>query len=117
MALDAGVTLLAGTDTGAPYRLPGWATQEELALMVAAGLSPLEALQTATINPARSLNMTGMLGSVEPGKLADLLLLDGDPLIDINNATRIAAVIVDGRLFDRASVQQLLDYVAAAANP
>ena len=115
-AAAAKVTILAGTDTGAPYRLPGWALQDELGLLVDAGLSPLEALRSATLNPALYFNMQGSLGTIAPGKLADLLLLDGDPLADIHNTSRIAAVIANGRLFDATAIQSMLDDVLASAH-
>jgi imidazolonepropionase-like amidohydrolase len=102
---NAGVPLLAGTDTPSPYSLPGSALHDELELLVEAGLSPLAALQTATRNPARFLQEKD-LGTVEVGKLADLVLLDADPLKDIGNTRSIAAVILGGRLLDRRTVQK-----------
>ena len=87
----------------------------ELELYVAEGLTPLEALQTATLNPAKLLHATGSLGTVAPGKLADLVLLDADPLADITNTTTIRAVVANGRYFDRAALDQLLDEARAKA--
>jgi imidazolonepropionase-like amidohydrolase len=78
-----------------------------LAWLVRAGLTPTEALRGATLNPALFLNMSDRLGSVAERKLADLVLLDGDPLRDIKNTTRIHA-IADGRLFDRATLDRVL---------
>src|SRR5438094_276977 len=75
----AGVPLLAGTDAPEPYCPPGFALHQELEFLVEAGLSPVAALQAATINTARALKQGDHLGSVEPGKLADLLILDADP--------------------------------------
>jgi imidazolonepropionase-like amidohydrolase len=95
-----GVRLLAGTDTPSPYCFPGSGLHDELELLVEAGLSPLAALQTATRNPARFLNREKDLGTVERGKIADLVLLDGDPLQYIGNTRKIAAVILGGRLLD-----------------
>lgn len=103
----AGVTILAGTDIAGP-RVPGFTMHQELALLVQAGLSPMQALQAATINPARVLNKSGELGSVESGKIADLVLLDANPLDDIHNTQRIAAVILGGRLLRRADLDALL---------
>ena len=103
----ARVPLLAGTDLGFPYVFPG-DLLKELELLVQAGLSPLEALRTATINPARFLKMDSELGSVEAGKIADLVLLDGNPLEDIKNLRRLVAVIANGRFFDRASIETLV---------
>ena len=113
---DAGIPFLAGTDT-APgvYIFPGFSLHEELQRFVAAGFTPLEALQTATLNPARFLGMNETLGTVEQGKLADLVLLDANPLDDIRNTQKIAAVVVNGRYLSRADLDKLLEGVAAAA--
>ena len=80
----------------------------ELKAMVMVGLSPLEALQSATINPARFFNMEHEQGSVAVGKIANLVLLDADPLVDINNTRRINVVIAKGRVFDRGALNGLL---------
>lgn len=110
----AGVKLLAGTDTPQPFVFPGFSLHDELGLLVRAGLTPLEALQTATINPAEFFGMQGALGTVEKGKVADLVLLDANPLENIANTKRIAAVIANGRLFDRVALDALLQHVEAA---
>lgn len=93
----AGVRLLAGTDTPYPLIVPRLVLHEELELMVGAGLTPAEALRTANLNPARCLGREKDLGSVTPGKLADLVLLAGDPTRDITNTRRIATVLVGGK--------------------
>jgi imidazolonepropionase-like amidohydrolase len=112
----AGVPFLAGTDTAAGVHVfPGFSLHEELALFVSAGLTPLEALQTATINPARFFGRTADMGSVATGKVADLVLLDANPLKDIGNTRRIRGVLLAGRYFDRAALDRLLDDVAARA--
>ena len=111
---EAGVRLLAGTDTPQPFVFPGFSLHEELGLLVKSGLTPLEALQTATINPAEFFGMQGALGTIEKGMTADLVLLDANPLTDIANTRRINAVIANGRLFDRAALDALLAHVAAA---
>src|SRR5262245_50442988 len=85
----AGVPLLAGTDAGSLYDFPGSDLHNELALMVRAGLTPLEALRTATTNAARAMKMEKETGAIAPGLFADLVLLDADPLQDIRNSTRI----------------------------
>lgn len=112
----AGVELLAGTDVGMPYCLPGFSLHDELVLMVEAGLTPMEALQTATLNPARLLGMEKDLGTVEKGKIADLVLLEANPLDDIRNTQKINAVVVSGRLLDRKALDGLLTQAEAAAN-
>ena len=115
MAVEAGVRLLPSTDTGAPYRIPGFAAVDEIIEFVEAGVSPLEALRAGTIYPVISLRLEQALGSIEPGKLADMVLLEGDPLEDIENIKRIAAVVSDGRVFEEAERQALLENVRAAA--
>jgi len=104
----AGVPILAGTDTPNPYCLPGFSLHDELAWLVRAGLTPMQALQCATRNPARYLGCQKELGTIEPGKLADLVLLDANPLEDIRHTKDIAAVVVNGRLLDRNVLDQLL---------
>jgi imidazolonepropionase-like amidohydrolase len=104
----AGAPVLAGTDLGLPYVLPGFSLHDELALLVESGLSPLEALQAATRNAAEAVGRGEDLGTVETGKLADLVLLDADPFADITNTTRIAAVVANGRLLEGAELSGLL---------
>ena len=110
-----GVKLMAGTDTQNPYCFPGFSLHEELALLVNAGLTPLEALQTATFEAARYAGLQDSLGVVEQGKLADLVLLEADPLADITNTEKIAAVILAGKLIDKPRLQKLLAEAEAAA--
>jgi imidazolonepropionase-like amidohydrolase len=105
---QAGVVLLAATDVGIPMLVPGLSLHEELALLVEAGLTPLEALRTATVNPTRILGIADSLGTIEAGKLADLVILDANPLVDIVNTRRIRAVVADGRLYRRADIDRLL---------
>jgi len=107
----AGVPILAGTDVLNPYCFPGFSLHDELVLLVEAGLTPMEALQAATRNPAIFLKATDSLGTIAAGKLADLVLLDADPIADIHNTTKINAVILDGQLLDQAARQRLLDFV------
>jgi hypothetical protein len=104
---QAGVRLVTGTDA-AGARLVGFSLQNELVDLVRAGLTPLESLQAATINPAIAFGRTADSGSVEPGKFADLVLLDANPLQQIENTQRVAAVIAAGRLYDRASIRRLM---------
>jgi len=110
----AGVEFLAGTDAINPYCFPGFSLHDELTLLVEAGLSPLEALQAATLNPARYLGRDKDLGTVEKGKLADLVLLDASPLADINNSRKIDAVVFNGKLFPKAELQKILTDLEAA---
>jgi hypothetical protein len=111
----AGIPFLAGTDTPAGVDvIPGFSLHLELQRLVDAGFTPLEALQTATINPARFLGRTADLGTVEKGKLADLVLLDANPTEDIRNTRKIAGVILDGRYFSRQDLDALLSQAQAA---
>src|SRR6185436_5083646 len=113
----AGVKLLAGTDMPQPFVAPGFSLHEELQLLVRSGLTPVEALRTATYNPAEFLGALDSLGTVSKGKLADLVLLDANPLQDIRNTRRITAVVANGRLYDRAALDQLLRHVESALKP
>jgi imidazolonepropionase-like amidohydrolase len=113
----AGVKFLAGTDTPNPYCFPGFSLHDELALLVKAGLTPLEALQSATRNPAEYLGRLATQGTVEKGKIADLVLLDADPLADIRNSQKIAAVVLRGELLTRAELRKMLAGVEAAYRP
>jgi imidazolonepropionase-like amidohydrolase len=112
----AGVPFLAGTDTPpGVYIFPGFSLHEELQRFVAAGFTPLEALQTATLNPARFLGMEEQLGTIEKDKLADLVLLNGNPLVDISNTQKVAAVIVNGHYYSGKDLEKMLAGVEAAA--
>ena len=104
----ARVPIMAGTDTGDPYVLPGFALHDELALLVRAGMTPLEAIQSATLNPARFLGLEATQGTIQKGKLADLILLTANPLNDIQNTQKIDAVILRGRLLARRDLNNLL---------
>ena len=105
----AGIPFLAGTDTPpGVYIFPGFSLHEELQRFVAAGFTPLEALQTATLNPAKFLGEEDRLGTVEKGKLADMVLLDANPLENISNTQKIAAVIVNGRYLSRDELNKML---------
>jgi imidazolonepropionase-like amidohydrolase len=84
-------------------------------LLVDAGLSPLAALQTATLNPARFFGREQDLGTIDEGKVADLVLLDASPLTAIGNTTKVNAVVANGRLFRRADLDELLAQAERAA--
>ncbi len=97
----AGGKVLAGTDTPWPFLVPGYSLHDELALLAKAGFSPLEALQTATINQAAASNLSEKAGTVAEGKVADLLILNKDPLKDIKHTTTADTVIHKGQIFDK----------------
>lgn len=111
----AGVPILAGTDLSLAYVYPGFSLHDELAFLVEAGLPPFEALEAATIGPARFLGLEGTLGTIEPGKIADLVLLDADPLAEIHNTRRISGVVVNGRWLGPEDLKGMLDRAAAGA--
>jgi len=104
----AGVRIMAGTDMAAPNVFPGSSLHEDLAFLVQAGLTPMQALQAATRNPAEFLGKLQSQGTVEQGKLADLLILDANPLEDIRNTKRILVVIVRGKVIDRNALDAIL---------
>ena len=110
-----GVGLLAGTDDSNPFCAPGFSLHDELALLVEAGLSPLQALRTATANPSRFFNRSRDLGTIAKGKLADLILLDANPLLEIRNTEKINAVVVNGRLLDKRTLDEMLSRIETAA--
>lgn len=113
----AGVGILAGTDTlPFPPIFPGFSLHDELEKLVEAGLSPTGALQAATINPAKFFDKSKEQGSITVGKRADLVLLDANPLADIKNTTRIRAVVLNGKFFDRALLDEMLARVEAFQN-
>ncbi|MEO7134358.1 MAG: amidohydrolase family protein, partial [Vicinamibacterales bacterium] len=114
----AGVTILAGTDAGFlnSFNYPGIGLHEELALLVASGLTPAQALQASVVNGPRFLKADAY-GAVAPGKIADLLLLDRNPLDDIRATQAIRAVVVKGQAFDRPALDAMLADVAARAAP
>nr|WP_042196123.1 amidohydrolase family protein [Kibdelosporangium sp. MJ126-NF4]CEL22418.1 amidohydrolase [Kibdelosporangium sp. MJ126-NF4]CTQ89273.1 amidohydrolase [Kibdelosporangium sp. MJ126-NF4] len=116
-ATDAGVTMVTGTDGGflAPYILGGFCMHDELELMVRVGLSPMQAILAATRDAARVVDMQHVSGTVTPGKFADLLVVDGNPLTDIRNTRRIHAVVANGRLINRAERERMLAKVEADA--
>jgi imidazolonepropionase-like amidohydrolase len=110
----AGVKMVAGTDAGAPNVYPGFSLHEELEMLVKkGGLTPMEAIESATLEPARMMGLEKDLGTIAPGKLADLVLLNADPLQDIGNTKRIVAVIMGGRLLNRESLDKMLEDAAA----
>lgn len=115
LAHAAGVPVMLGTDANDTMIIPGIGVHEELGRLVEAGLGPMDALRAATHTPAAYLGRAGQLGTVRAGAEADLVLLSGDPLTEIANTRRIEAVISDGRLYDRAALDAILDAVRAGA--
>jgi len=115
LAHEVGVPLLAGTDLGVSLIYPGFSVHDELKLLVRdAALSPLEALKAATIHPARAMRLDDKLGSIEMGRRGDLVLLTANPLDDVANTTRIDAVVLGGRYFDRTALDRLLGGAAGS---
>ena len=104
----AGVKILAGTDSAAPNVFPGFSLHESLADLVSAGLPPVQGIQAATSRPAEFLGRETQQGTITPGKRADLVLLDANPLDDIHNTEKINAVVLNGRLLNRADLDALL---------
>ena len=113
---QAGVEILAGTDTLNPYCLPGFSLHDELGLLVQSGLTSMQALQAATLNPARFMGRENDLGTVATGKIADLVLLDANPLEDIANTKKISAVVFGGKFFSRAALDEMLTKIEALAS-
>jgi imidazolonepropionase-like amidohydrolase len=108
-AQTLGVHLLAGTDITIPYTYPGFSLHDELKLFVEAGFTPMQALETATTNPALLLGLSKTWGRVERGYTANLVFLNADPLVDISNVDKIDSAVVSGQRLDRAQLDQLLN--------
>lgn len=105
---QAGVPIGAGTDTPISYAVPGYSLHSELELLVQAGLSPMEALRSATLRPAEFFGLSEEMGTVEEGRLADLVLLTGNPLADIANTRTVEAVVSKGELLTRETLDALV---------
>jgi len=112
---DAGVRLLAGTDAMNPSVVPGYSLHDELRELVAAGLTPYEALRTGTANPAEFLRASTEFGTVIEGKRADLILVDRNPLDDVANASRRVGVMIKGRWYPQSELQKKIE--AAVSSP
>lgn len=115
---EAGIPVVAGTDAGSSGVIWGYSLHDELRLLVKAGFTPEEALVSATRLPATWLGIEAQTGTVEVGKYADLVLLDANPLDDIQNTRKIAGVFFNGRWVDREKIDAMLSGLAAwnAAN-
>jgi imidazolonepropionase-like amidohydrolase len=109
LAKRAKAEILAGTDTGDPYVIPGAALHDELEQLVEAGLTPREALESATLAPARFFESEKEMGSIEKGKFADMVLLDANPLSDIRNVRKVQGVFTHGRYLSRKELDVLLE--------
>jgi imidazolonepropionase-like amidohydrolase len=114
MMRRAGVRFIAGTDTANPYVFPGFSLHEELALLVRAGFTPMQALQSATRDAAEYLGLLDSTGTIEKGKTADLVLLDANPLAEIGNTRKINAVVLGGKLISKQELDKMLAGVEAA---
>lgn len=101
-----GIPIVAGTDVS----VPGFSLTRELELYVKAGLTPLEALQTATLTPARVMKLENEVGTIEAGKRADIIILDGNPLENISNVRKVKFVLTQGRLFDCSKLREIVDF-------
>ena len=106
---EKGVKFIAGTDFPNPYVFPGFSLHDELSLMVKGGMPTIDALKTATINPAIFMNKENDFGSVEVGKIASLLLLNKNPLENIENTKTIETVIVRGIVYNRKALDLMLE--------
>lgn len=106
---DAGAGLLLGSDSPQIFNVPGFSIHRELQLLVDAGLTPFEALQTGTTNPARFFGHENDWGTVEEGRVADLVLLNDNPLADISASRRVHGVMLGGRWLSRERIRELLD--------
>ena len=103
---DSGVTIVGGTDG-----MPGFDLARELELYVDAGIPAPKVLQIATLGAARVMKHDGQVGSIEPGKLADLVIIDGDPSVNIHDLRNVVTVIKDGNVFDSREVQRAIGMV------
>ena len=112
----AGVRIVAGTDAGDTHVFPGFAIHDELSELVVAGLTPAEALRSATIDAARFTGTARDYGSIEVGKAGDMILLDANPLADIRNSAKIAGLFFNGQYLDRAALDELLAFARQQAN-
>ena len=111
---EAGVKIVAGDDLGGGWVIDGFGLHQEFRELAKAGLSPLEVLQTTTLNGAEFLRRTATMGTVEEGKNADLVLLDANPIASVENLDRIWGVVLKGRYISKSALDKMKDDVEAA---
>ena len=111
----AGVQFMAGSDGPDPYVIPGFSLHQELELLVKSGFTPLQALQSATLNPGLFLSKIDKYGGIEPGRVADLVLLDANPLAEIDNTRKIFGVVAQGKYYSRQNLDTMLQQVEKLA--
>ena len=114
---EAGAGVLLGTDAAQAYHIPGFAVHEELAYLVEAGLSPYEAIEAGTRNPALAMGQSDEFGTIEIGKRADLILLEANPLLDVSNIQERVGVMVRGRWLTDEQLRSMLDGLAESYKP
>lgn len=107
--IEEGVSIMAGTDSDNPYAFPGFSLHDEIALYVDLGMTPVEALGSATIVPAKFLHLDDSVGTIKHGKFADLVILDGNPLDDIRNTSKVHCVIANGKVYDKLFIERSID--------
>ena len=112
---SSGVKFMAGSDGPDPYVFPGFSLHDELEWLVRSGFTPLQALQSATFNPALFLGKMDKYGVVEPEHIADLVLLDANPLEDIRNTRKIFGVVSAGKYYSRRDLDAMLQQVEKLA--
>ena len=111
---QAGVGILAGSDLGGQWVIPGFGLHQEFKELAASGLSPLEILQATTLNGAQFLRRDSTMGAVDEGKNADLVLLDANPVSDVSNLDKVFAVFLKGKYFSKDALAKMKSDVAAA---
>ncbi len=114
MMKQSGVKMLAGSDLGGVWVIPGFSLHQEFRELAASGLTPLEILQMTTLNGAEFMNRTSTMGTVDEGKNADLVMLDANPVDDVANLSKISAVVLKGKYFSKSALDKLKSDVAAA---
>jgi imidazolonepropionase-like amidohydrolase len=113
---EKGVKFIAGTDFPNPFVFPGFSLHDELSLMVKGGMPTIDALRSATINPAIFINKKADFGTVEAGKVASLVILNKNPLENIENTKTIETVIVRGKVYNRKSLDLILELSKSNGN-